>query len=99
MQIRPLQPSDIEPLHAIYSVLIRLMPHPLFVSVEQFARELTTTRFQEDEFWNRDADLPLVAERAGEPVAFVHASFLERKRDRAEIRELEFLTGSIGSNS
>ncbi|MES2465167.1 MAG: GNAT family N-acetyltransferase [Armatimonadota bacterium] len=92
MQIRSLRLTDIEPLHALYKDLTLLMPHQLMVRVEQFAQELTTTRYQEDEFWDRAADLPLVAERAGQPVAFLHASFLE---DNARYRSLKAGTGII----
>ena len=78
MSIRPLRPSDLEPLHRLYTSLNARLPHSLPVGVEQFAQELTETRYQEDEFWDRNADSALVVEQAGEPVAFVHASFLER---------------------
>jgi len=54
------------------------MPHHLVVSEEQFTQELTTTRYQEDEFWDTDAHLALVAERAGCIVAFASASFLRQ---------------------
>lgn len=54
------------------------MPYHLVVDEEQFANELTTTRYREDEFWDEEAHLPLVVERAGRPLAFAHASFLEK---------------------
>ena len=93
MQIRPLRlPGDIEALHTIYASLTSLLPHHLTVGVEQFAQEITTTRYQEDEFWNRAADLSLVAERAGRPVAFLHASFLEQD---ARYRDIKAGTGII----
>ena len=92
MQIRPFRSSDIEPLHSLYLSLTKLIPFHLVVSAEQFAQELTTTRYQEDEFWNANADLSLVAERAGQPVAFLHASFLEQD---ARYRRLKAGTGII----
>ena len=78
MQIRTLRPSDLEPLHTLYLSLTALMPHHLEVGGAQFAQELAADRYREDEFWDRAADLILVAERGGRPVAFLHASFLER---------------------
>lgn len=78
MIIRPLRSSDLEPLHALYTALIALMPHQIAVGAEQFANELTATRYQGDEFWDISAHLALVAERAGQPVAFANAGFLER---------------------
>ncbi|MGC4046832.1 MAG: GNAT family N-acetyltransferase [Armatimonas sp.] len=92
MQIRPLRPSDLEPLHALYRKLLGLMPHQLPISVEQFTQELITTRYQEDENWSQEAEFPLVAERAGEPVAFLHASFLEQD---ARYRNFKAGTGLI----
>ncbi len=79
MHIRPLRSSDYEPLHSIYNTLTALMPHHLPVGLEQFVEELTITRYQEDEFWDADAHVALVAERAGNPIAFAHASFLKKE--------------------
>jgi len=53
------------------------MPRQLLVSAGEFSAGLTTTRYQEDEWWDDNAHISLVAERAGQPVAFLHASFLE----------------------
>lgn len=78
MHIRPLRSPDLEPLHSIYSTLTSLMPHHLRVGIEQFAEELTTTRYQKDELWDSNAHVTLVAERAGNLVAFANASFLQQ---------------------
>jgi len=92
MPTRPLRPSDIEPLHALYTSLTALMPHHLTVGVEQFAKELTTTYYQEDEFWDAEAHCALVAEQAGRIVAFANASFLERD---ARYTDLKAGTGMV----
>lgn len=57
MHIRPVRPSDLEPLHILYNSLTMLMPQHLVVGGEQFASELTITCYQEDEFWEKDAHL------------------------------------------
>ena len=94
MKIRSLRHSDLEPLHQLYlSLTARMPPHPS-VGTEQFANELTTTRFQEDEHWDEDAHLTLVAERASTPVALIHVSFLTQD---ARYTSLKAGTGIIRS--
>ena len=86
MHIRPLRPSDLEPLHTLYTSLTALMPHHLVVGIEQFASELTATRYQEDEFWDAEAHVILVVDRAGVPVAFAHASFFEQDARYSDLK-------------
>jgi len=77
MIVRPIEPRDLEPLYQVYLPLtLRLPPHTLVVDLEQFVSELGATRYQGDERWAPEAHLALVAEEAGEIVAFAHASYL-----------------------
>ena len=91
MQIRPLRPADLEPLHALYLSQTALMPGALTVGLEQFASELTTTRYQENEHWDGEC-VALVAERWGQPVAFGSVSFLLQN---ARYKSLQAGTGII----
>jgi GNAT superfamily N-acetyltransferase len=76
MKLRPFRYTDMEPLHRLYASLTERMPYHLTVGIEQFARELCVTRYQEDENWDPNAHLTLGAERTGAPIAFMHVSFL-----------------------
>ena len=76
LKVRTIQTTDLEPLYDLYLSLAKRMPtHPI-VGLPQFATELTTTRYQEDERWEPNAHLTLVAEHEGDLIAFANASYL-----------------------
>ena len=52
--------------------------------MEQFAGTLTTTRYQEDEFWETMAHIALVAEKAGRYGPLFHNNFYAHTFYRAE---------------
>lgn len=87
MNIRPLQPSDLEPLHRLYTSLVAFLPHHPVVSLDQFVSDLTSITWDHQP----DAFLPAgevawVAEKAGVPVAFALASFLHQDGEMTDMK-------------
>jgi ribosomal protein S18 acetylase RimI-like enzyme len=78
VNVRALKSSDLEPLYNLYLSSARKLPSHPIAGFEQFAAELGTTRYQEDEHWDSEAHLVLVAEWVGNLVAYGNASWLNK---------------------
>ena len=87
MNIRPLQPSDLQPLHRLYTSLVALMPHHPVVSLDQFSTDLTSITWdhQPDAFLP-EGEIAWVAEKDGMPVAFALASFLQQDGEMTDMK-------------
>ncbi len=71
IRIRPLRPDDLDPLYEMYVTLERLMPHKPRTRRQQFYRDLTASAFyRSQDLYEPAAEIALVAEQAGTPVAY-----------------------------